>query len=601
MAIQIDNYVQKCKEKIDRKSIQVTGTLGVRIPNRPVVVTFLGSHDEEGIRRFYKTLEQGWPTFYHRIVDQIQTYFNSNLFRSAIKTEDADGATAIDRCILSATNSSELTSSNALMVYFLNFNDAESLKMLDLLNLPYTTPVGGQKSRIIFAIGKTTTNRGMKQSLDFIEKIREYARSNDNSVWKNTSCVMLSDYQYGGMTLRHTEYLDNYVLAMNILLMEYSVRQHEDSFTPVKLPCVTDSENPVLTATLCRECKPSEQIARTLIFEYLRYGIALTKRPNNEDVSNVSLREVSSNAIKELFGKLYDNGTFPKAKSLVHFPFSASCGSDVGISGGNDKTFGIWNSFCQANYINPIYQVYGDAEALKEYFENYFSVKCGYSCGVIQRTFPAFMNELDESTEADFNPQIAPSPSDSLEEWGLYIAKKTITQLAFPALKEAVSEFGNVAGKYTNMLAALSGQVTPSEQSVKTYYSNLVDIHMGKRVGEYTVEDVLSRPCSEEQFMSRLDMFIESITNQEQLRMNFFDELKSRLADDGADTMISAFLNMPMHKLTDRARMNNGYLNSICEASLFDSSLMGNSTKNLFVLCGTNSMDRVVIFDYKPS
>lgn len=602
MAIQIEDYVAKCTEYIENKSVQATGVLTVRVPRRPVVVTFLGEHPAEGKRRFDMAMKAGWPTAYHRIENCEKEYPTPEDFRNAIEQKDDEGSTQIDRIILEAASDAGLSSANLLMVYFVNFNSDSADEFLNLIGRPYTTPIGGVKERFIFSIGKTTTNKALSQAQSFVEKLKsiaDRAESSARALWERTSCVVLSNYKYGGTTLTEQEYYDNYSLAMDILLMQYSVSIEEDGFTPISLPRVTDPADAFMTATLYRESKPADQIARAVLYEYFRNGLSLANAASkDETVSVASLKEASVNAIKELYRKLCDGNICPTEDAMRHFPGGAVSGADVGVSGGEDRTLGTWTMFCDKYFIQPVRKAYGGPGWLKDYFVRYFSKECGYSCGTIQKFFPTFKSSLAEMTEERFLELAEPTATAKLRDWGLYEARKELGHLSFAALKDAVLELNLAAGNYASTLAILSGQVTPSDDSVRSFYGNLAATHMGRKIGEDTVEDLLKRPCTEEELGRRLDRYIESITNRNSMRKNFFDELRTRLADDGANTMITNFLDMPLHILTSDARMHVGMLEPICEASIFDSALLGVACANLFVLCGTNSMDRVVLYKF---
>lgn len=599
--IQIEEYVAKCREHIEAKSVQAAGELTVRVPSRPMVVTFLGGHPAEGKRRFDLAMKAGWPTAYFRIGNREQAFPTPEAFQDAISQEDSEGSTEIDRVILDATNDPGLRSSNLLMVYFIDFNSDASDAFLRLLDCPYTTPMGGVKERIIFAIGKTTTNRALRQAQGFADTLQSIAgqeASAARALWERTSCVLLSNYKYGGMTLTEQEYLDNYSLAMDILLMQYSNPNDTDKFRPIALPRVTDTAHPFMTATLHRESKPSEQIARTVLYQYFRNGLSLANAAEAGEASVVTLRQNSVDAIMELYRALYEGGKFPSDGAMRHFPGGAVSGVDAGLSGKEDKTLGTWQAFCQRYFVRPVLAEYGDRRWLKDYFARYFSKNCGYSCGTIQKLFPTFKNDLADTGEEAFLELTRPEPAAKLRDWGLYEARKALGHICFAALKDAVSELSVAAGNYAAMLATLSGQVTPSDDSVRGYYSNIADAHMGAKIGDDTVEDLLKRPCGGNELAKRLDSYIESITNQPAMRKNFFDELRTRLADDGANTMITNFLTMPAHTLINNARMHVGVLDAICEAAMFDSALLGVTCSNLFELCGTNGMDRVVLYGF---
>lgn len=599
MAIQIEDFVTVCGEKIKEKSVRATGALTVRIPERPVVITFLGEHPVEGKRKFDSALQICWPTSVFRILGREKVFTTPEDFCRAIEEEDAEGTTDIDRTILEATNEAGLRSPNLLMVYFVSYNDENAGAFMRLLDRPYTTPMGGDIERFVFAIGTMTTNHALRQCGGFINGLRSIAvngASPATALWNRTSCMLLSNYRYGGKALPEGEHLNAYSLAMDVLVMQYSLRSEQDRFSPVLLPRVTDASTPFITATLHREAKPFDQIARTLLYRFFRHGITLAGAAGVSDISVLSLREAAQKAIIGRYKTLCGNEVFPSEQAMRHFPNGAVSGADAGEDGGQDKTMGTWALFRDKYFSGRAIDAVRDHNELKEYFNRYFSGMCGCSCGVIQKLFPSFKTDLDELGENNFMGITKPMPNASLCEWGHYAAKRALGSRCFSALKEAVTELSCSAGSYVTMLVNLSGQVTPSDATVITYYSNIADGHMGAKSGNETFEDLLKIPCGEAEMASRLNSFIESVTSLPQLRMDFFDELRARLADDGANNTIKSFLQLPLHTLRNDARMHVGVLEEICEAALFDSNMLGVAGDNHFELCNTNGMDRVVLY-----
>ncbi len=600
MPIQIEEFVSNCREKIESKSVVATGALTIRVPERPVVITFLGNHPVEGKRKFDSAMQICWPTAAYRLSQREKHYVTPEEFRIAIEEEAADGSTEIDRTILESTNDTGLRSPNLLMVYFICFDDENAEKFITLLDRPYTTPMGGEKERFIFAVGKLTSNHALRQCDKFVSDLRSAAGPGSlaATLWDHTSCMMLSNYMYGGTTLSAEEYLDNYSLAMDILLMQYSIRCEQDRYSSRMLPRVTDPATPFMTATLHREAKPFDQIARTLLYRFLRHGVDMANALGSGEMSDLSLSQDAQKAVIERFKAIGGENVFPTESAMRHFPDGAARGSDVGEDGGTDKTMGTWALFRKKYFESKALETITDKTELKDYFCRYFSSECGCSCGIIQKIFPSFRAHLDQIGEEAFMGITRPMASATIRDWGLYYAKKAFGGVCFAALKEAVSELSRSAGQYVSMLVNLSGQVTPSNSTVNMYYSNIADGHMGVRSGSDSFEDMLKIPCGEDEMLERMKSFVESITSLPQLRMNFFEELKARLADDGANNTVKSFLQLPLHTLRNDARMHVGVLEDICEATLFDSNMLGVVSGNHFELCNTNSMDRVVLYKF---
>lgn len=608
MAIQIENYVIKCREKIESKSAQAAGTQTVRVPQRPVLVTFLGKHPQEGKRRFEAALRTGWPAASFKITAREKFYATPEAFREAIETEDDDGTTVIDRTILEATSDAGIQSTNLLMVYFINFNSDMAEEFLKLLDRPYTTPMGGTKERFIFAIGEMTTHKAIQQAERFTNALKAVAEgqgTKTRELWERTYCMMLSNYKYGGATLSSEEYLDNYSLAMSVLLMLYSVRSPKDQFILPPLPRVTDPTRSLMTATLDRESKPTDQIARSVLYKYFSSGLDLANVADSAEVTAVNLRDHAKSLIQNLYLKLLNSGIFPTDAAMRHFPGGAKTGVDAGLAGGQDKTMGTWGVFCKKYFIQPVLESYDEdieRDELKRFFAQYFSKECGFSCGTIQKLFPSFRTDLENMGAVKLLEMNAPRPEAPLREWGLYEARRTLGDIGFEILKETVAELSDAAGEYANMLSMLSGQVMPTDNTVLNYYGSIVAGHMGAKIADETVEEQLKRPCGEQELEKRLDGYIESITNLPSMRDNFFKEIKKRLADNAANNMVMNFLNLPAHKLSNDARMHLvGVLDQLSEAFMFDSSLLGVQSNNLFELCGTNGMDRVVLYRFDGS
>ena len=74
MSIEIEEYVDKCRRKIEDKSGQMAGQYTVRLPERPIVITFLGRHPKTGREMFSAALQKGWPTAQKRIIERMHAY-----------------------------------------------------------------------------------------------------------------------------------------------------------------------------------------------------------------------------------------------------------------------------------------------------------------------------------------------------------------------------------------------------------------------------------------------------------------------------------------------------------------------------------------------
>ena len=58
---------------------------------------------------------------------------------------------------------------------------------------------------------------------------------------------------------------------------------------------------------------------------------------------------------------------------------------------------------------------------------------------------------------------------------------------------------------------------------------------------------------------------------------------------------------MPSHELEKEARVHVGIIEELSDAALFDSGMLGASSDHQFELCGTNGMDRVVLYQFQGS
>ena len=596
--MEIDNYLKQCALIIDRRSAAGAGAHTVRIPARPIVITFLGEHAAEGKSRFNDTLKKGWPTEYARLAERIYSYSSPELFSAAIEDVNDSGVSQIDKAVLSAIDGAR--DPNLLMIYFVCFNNSNAQDYLKLLDRPYTTPLGGTKERLIFAIGKTSNSVAMQQAKEYLRCIQEtVAHTSDaEELWRQTSCVVLSDYLYGGAAIREDSYLDNYVLAVDILLMQYSVHIEADRISPVIMPRVTSPMHPFITACFLRESKPSDDIARAVLHAYFSKGVAFSRETLSVELNNEELLEKARIATKNLFKELLNTNAFPDETSIRHLPNGAERGEDVGMIEGKDKTHGVWRLFCKKYYNQPVLDRWGNPDDLVEYFSNYYSVTCGFSCGTITKLFPSFGEYLEQLGEDDFLSANQPQSVDRLSKWGIYEAQITLIKLCYSALCCAVNKLSAAAIDYVSMLASFAGQVTPLDDSVNRFYGNLSETHLSSSCGDTTFEKILRSPCSENQMPQRITSFINSVTTLPEMLLNFFDDLKIRLEDAAANNHIHDFLSLPDHELVNNVRFRADNLEELCKASLFDSNTLGIKGDTLFELCGTNCIDRVVLYSF---
>ena len=616
MPIEIEEYVDKCRRQIEDKSGQMAGQATVRSPERPIVITFLGHHPENSQQVFSDTLKKGWPTAYGRITDRarMRVYESPEELRHAIEDEDANQETEVDRIIWAAMHDRGVQTTRLLMVYFINYEEEASTDFLELLNREYTTAVGGLQERLIFAIGRMGNKKAMRQARTFLSTLKKLAAEDGQAadLWKETSCVVLSNRLYSGRTLLEDEFMDNYSLSADIMLLQHSRRNEKDTFLRKTLPRVSDQKSdqkPFITATLRRESKPSDDIARTLLYQLFHRAIGYTKiDAAPADFSPEQLEDLTRNEVNERFRQLQ----LPRTDIRVFLPNRAESGADAGISGGTqDQTFGIGRAFYKRHYLDPVEKAFESPETVKHSFERFFSEK-GCFCSIIQKVFLPFGQHLRNLSESRFWPIAQPLPGARFTEWAEYHAKCLYRTLAFSALVETVRELHMTANDYIVMINSLHRQVTPSETTVKAHYSQIVDSNMGMRLwGEETLEDVLKRPQTEEELKKLLDAYIEQITDLQEVRLDFSEELKARLADDEANSKIKKFLEMSSQILEADARMNlvdfGNVVETISDAALFDSEallepgMQRESSFHQFELCGTNGMDRVVLYQFDGS
>ncbi|MCD8144607.1 MAG: hypothetical protein LUD79_04630 [Oscillospiraceae bacterium] len=595
MAIDLNEYISLCCKLIDRYTRPQVGLMEIRRPGRPVLVTFLGTHPAEGLEKYHNMLEMGWPT--NTTLRELEmSYATAEEFRQAIETENAEGITAIDRAIAAQCAQRGFTDPNVLMVYFIDFNHEDADAFLALLNRSYTTPIGNDKARLIFGVGKTTSKRTMERAGNFIDQIRAYAGESPR-LWERTSCILLSDYKFSGFTVSEDEFTDNYALAVDILLMLCSVSSDQDrGFTTPVLARVTEAGDSFMTASVCHINKPTYQIARTVLYSYFQRGTELAGGSNRQGgITNQTLRTNAEEKCHALFGQLQ----FPTPGAMLHFPGGASRAADV--QPGSDRTCGGWRVFCETYFLEPVRALCRDGRQLEREFAAYFSSDCGYSCNDILQSFPAFSTYLEENRNGFLNPQPLPQNS-TLYEMGLYEAKLEFKKLVFDRLKAAIETLTQEAGGYGNQMSMLMARATPDNASVRSFYTPRVTAFLN---GSEDLERELKYPCSEEELRERLTHYVETITSQQaDLKMDFVSELKTRLNAAEAQNTITNLLELPDARLEAEARLRAGILSKMANTDIhmFDSTLLPDIHPNAtFMLRGTDSIERVALYSFKPT
>lgn len=602
--IEMERLVAECRDKILEKSFSGSGTPSVRTPNNPILFFFLGTHPSKGTENFNRAIRVGWPSLYHKINKREMTFRTPDALREAMETENDDGMTDMERTALEAVNDPNVRSTNLVMVYLICLDDDRAEDYLKLLDQEDTSPVGGNKERLIVAVGKMTAKRAAQRVHRFISAMHGLtANASTPSVWDRTSCLLLSDYLYGGKVLSAEQYLNNYSLAADVLLMQYSIPSKKDNYDPPLLPRLNGET--IMTASLQQKVKPADQIARALLYQYLRKGIDFSSSDDSAQIDSTKLMRCAQEETERLFREAAES--FPTKEEMLFFPNNAAVGRDAGLDGGTDRTFGTWRAFQKHYFEDTIANYCGSQEAFKERFKRFFSRDCGCSCGIIKKHFPPLLLALKQGEERLIQIK-KPTIDDTLIQWGFYAARNVFAEASRSAMVEAVSEMHRDATQYTGLLSDLSGRVIPTDESVKSYCAQVVASHMSERWNdEDTIEDVLRHPCSETAMGDRLAKYIELSTDFVEVQKSFFDDLKARFADSGAAKRVNDFLGQPTYRVRDDARLHVSSLDDLCDVSLYDSDMLGDlmrsGTSNVphFDLCGTNSIDRVAVYQLKIS
>ena len=593
MPVELNALLHQCRQTIEKNT--GTGTVGgaIRQPARPMLVTVLGSHPDGGLDRFTHTICNGWPTAGDRILQQNLICRKAEEFRAAVEDEDEEEETAFVRAVRHA-RSGTFKKRDLLLVFLLNFNDGDAEEVLTLLDQQGRSMTDGRSSRLLFAVGRTSSKRGLRRSRDFLKRLLEKAKENPGA-WARTSCVVLSDCQYDGGTLDDEAFEDNYVLAADILLTQCSIDSGNDrNFHVPHLPAVTDPAKPFLTASLYHHKKPAADIARALFYGYFDYCMHEAERGGGAVLSNEALTREAEEACSGLFAEI--KARFPERPDgdLWAFPGEAACAADVEV--GHDRTFGIWNSFCSRYFLAPVRQACSQEQAVR-WFVHFFSAEKGHTCREFA-SFGGFADHLDQIQDAFWPADASDERNTKLYDQGVRQAQCLCRRLILKPLRQAVLRLNEDALTYGNRLAQLRAQCTPYDNTVRDAYAPAAVRCIDQNPD---MQQAARCPCGEDELTERLKQFAAAAVNESEVRDTFLKDLERRLGSMEAGKAVADLIWRGPETMANNARLQAAFVSGLPNSNvlMFDTARMGDiDAPVIFDLCGIDGMERIALYSF---
>jgi hypothetical protein len=604
MSFDLTKLVADCIAKTEEGTHRAQTGRTIRRPQNPMAVLYLGEHAEACKKEVAHTLRNNWPVEGYKSIETC-TYLTPEDYRRAIEYNEKTQEMELEELLIRqcGDEKSFAKSTDVMLVYFLNLNGAGAEEFVELLNQRPDTRAGGQVSRVIFAMNSCLRTQEKRQVTRLLGRITELAHTRNEAgmispMWQNTRVVALSNSLYSGGNLRGDQIVDSYALAAELLQICNSTRQQGDPV--VTLPSVMEEECNLITGALRRKTKPTNEIVRTVLREYVRMCQELCRSQEGaEDADEQSLLSACNQAILEFYhGRIQP--ALPQEQDLMGLPNHVTSLDKTGYGGGADETCGVWGAFLRKHFIGQVDRACGSQMQLEDYFADYFSKR--YSCSVIKNRFHTLANQI-RANETKFYPN-QPGPQATLVQYGVYTASYHLVERALPALVSAVQQLSRNADDYLAVLSNVEVELNPQDETVKRYYSRRTRSYLEALPTENAVRTAMKRPCEMEELEGRMRTFYGEILSQYFMRLSFEEELNARITDKNeANNMLADVLSLAASEIQNWAQMPLNNLISIGDLVLLNKDAdyaQGAKIVGMpFHVSRTDGVDRIALYKFQ--
>ncbi len=586
MSIDALQLIRDCVDVVNRNTVAGVGGGTVRRPDRPMLFLFLGTHPKEGVQAAQSALRTGWPSHYNSIA--FRTYKTPGDYTAAQEYIDRgnDAAMELEDLIVDQCSPKKgyQSHTNVQLVYFLNLNDQYAPEFIDLLDQPLDIPVGGLKSRYIFAMSKVSRRIDHERMKERLRTLHDKAVASQGSVWDNSYLFSISNSLFSAAILEGDAYHEGYDMAAEVMLMLNSVRQQDDpTFTPVRAS--SDGAN-IMTAALLRQKKPTEEIVRTVLNQYLLQSVERCKTGSGSTNAPEPLAYC-----KDLYGQLYNNFILPNLPGEEALAGLPTATADPAIRQA------IWAAYEKTWFEDNVHAVLGTPKELQEKFT--IALQGVYNCTAINVSF----GNLIAALSGEANPfRVAASYSDQGEyPQAVLRAKNVLADRVKTAVLGAATELMEDAKSFVWLLGDLQNQIVPMDGGLGNYYRSKVQNFLASDRDE---DSRLGNPCNEDQLQARLLSFFKSLVNRDQtMRLSFWEELKVRVGAAQAANMLANVLAITPHMLMNQMRMRLPAANQMGDAILMDPNAERQMSIPVsgqkFAISSADRVDRIGLYSFR--
>ena len=608
MSIDVRTLLQKCKMKMQKRESNAAFGMVSLVPNKPLLLIFLGKHKEDYIEEVKRTLDMNWVAHSQSML--YKKYETPEKFQAALN-EDEDGNIELEDAVISQCNVNKgfVSPANVILAYFLNV-DEDTEKFIEILDKPFSPVAAGVITRFLFVMGKTSRTKDKKRMKQTLSCLDSYAKGENKRNWIRNYAVIMSDCMRGGATISEEEIVDRYSVFAELLLIYNSRNNNSGEGFTLILPELTEENNNFITSAFKRKEKPRDEINRVVLWKYIELCMRKSSEVDDE-ISVEDMREtckrIGENFLNEEVGP-----KLPTNEDMKGLPFGVTKASEVGEIPNregklDDKTFGVWKLYKKKYFQDIVANSISKEEGLEFYLEKELGA---LGCGRINDKFDSLLRIIKEDEDFFEFFKIA-SGNESLLQYGLKATAETMKQQMILSLEKVIKSLIQKAGEYQEELAHFSRVVYPQDLEIKEYYEPLMSNYLDMAESQGVIDKVKT-PCLEDELEKRIDTMYENLLNSDQgrrLLLSFEEELQARTGVIAANALIAATLfvteaqmqeviQMPLvgvDKIGDYSFVNpNAGFVTMADGALFNDS-------KIFPVSRTDCLDRVAFYKFTIS